>query len=72
MEYGRKNIGRTVSWVYYKDEMFRMTAPHLIVEIRYSDDSKVIIQLWDKLMYVNKIWYRIDIRAIKEILIVRS
>jgi len=31
-----KNIDRTVSWVYYKDEMFKMTAPHLIVEIRYS------------------------------------
>ena len=61
-----------MSWVYYKDEMFKMTAPHLIVEIRYSDDSKVIIQLWDALMYVNKTWHKLDIRTIKEILIVRS
>ena len=61
----------------YDDEsndgkMFKMTAPHLRIEIRYSDDSEVKIQLWDKLMYVNKMWYQIDIRAIKEILIVRS
>ena len=26
------------------------------------------IQLWDALMYVNKTWHKIDIRAIKEIL----
>lgn len=63
-----KNIGRTVSWVYYKDEMFKMTAPQLRIVIRYSDDSEVKIQLWDALMYVNKTWYKLDIRAIKEIL----
>ena len=57
----------------YDDErndgkMFKMTAPHLIIEIRYSDDSEVKIRLWDALMYVNKIWYKLDIGAIKEIL----
>ena len=48
-----------------------MTAPHLKIVIRYSDDSEVKIQLWDALMYVNKTWYKLDIRAIKEILIAR-
>ena len=51
--------------------MFKMTAPHLKIVIRYSDDSEVKIQLWDALMYVNKTWYKLDIRAIKEILIAR-
>ena len=60
----------------YDDEnnngrMFKMTAPHLKIVIRYSDDSEVKIQLWDALMYVNKTWYKLDIRAIKEILIAR-
>ena len=49
-------------------KMFKMTAPHLRIVIRYSDDSEVKIQLWDALMYVNKTWYKLDIRAIKEIL----
>ena len=49
-------------------KMFKMTAPQLRIVIRYSDDSEVKIQLWDALMYVNKTWYKIDIRAIKEIL----
>ncbi|UTC51656.1 hypothetical protein [Treponema sp. OMZ 855] len=57
----------------YDDEsndgkMFKMTAPHLRIVIRYSDGSEVKIQLWYVLMYVNKTWYKIDIRAIKEIL----
>ena len=47
---------------------FKMTAPQLRIVIRYSDDSEVKIQLWDALMYVNKTWYKLDIRAIKEIL----
>ena len=48
--------------------MFKMTTPYLRIVIRYSDDSEVEIQLWDALMYVNKTWYKLDIRAIKEIL----
>ena len=68
-----KAITDILNTAKYDDEsndgkMFKMTAPHLIVEIRYSDDSKVRIQLWDALMYVNKTWYKLDIRAIKEIL----
>ena len=68
-----KAITDILNTAKYDDEnnngrMFKMTAPHLKIVIRYSDDSEVKIQLWDALMYVNKTWYKIDIRAIKEIL----
>ena len=68
-----KAITDILNTATYDDErndgkMFKMTAPHLRIEIRYSDDSKIKIQLWDALMHVNKTWYKIDIRAIKEIL----
>ena len=68
-----KAITDILNTAKYDDEsndgkMFKMTTPHLRIEIRYSDDSKIKIQLWDALMHVNKTWYKIDIRAIKEIL----
>ena len=68
-----KAIADILNTAKYDDEsndgkMFKMTAPHLRIVIRYSDDSELKIQLWDALMYVNKTWYKIDIRAIKEIL----
>ena len=68
-----KAITDILNTAKYDDEsndgkMFKMTAPHLRIVIRYSDDSELKIQLWDALMYVNKTWYKIDIRAIKEIL----
>ncbi|UTC58379.1 hypothetical protein ABK01_08975 [Treponema sp. OMZ 305] len=68
-----KAITDILNTAKYDDErndgkMFKMTAPQLRIVIRYSDDSEVKIQLWDALMYVNKTWYKIDIRAIKEIL----
>ena len=69
-----KAITDILNTAKYDDEnnngrMFKMTAPHLKIVIRYSDDSEVKIQLWDALMYVNKTWYKLDIKAIKEILI---
>ena len=71
-----KAITDILNTAKYDDEnnngrMFKMTAPHLKIVIRYSDDSEVKIQLWDALMYVNKTWYKLDIKAIKEILIAR-
>ena len=68
-----KAITDILNTAKYDDErndgkMFKMTAPQLRIVIRYSDDSEVKIQLWDALMYVNKTWYKIDIRAMKEIL----
>ena len=68
-----KAITDILNTAKYDDEsndgkMFKMTAPQLRIVIRYSDDSEIKIQLWDALMYVNKTWYKIDIRAIKEIL----
>ena len=68
-----KAITDILNTAKYDDErndgkMFKMTAPHLRIVIRYSDNREVNIQLWDALMYVNKTWYKIDIRAIKEIL----
>ena len=68
-----KTITDILNTAKYDDEgndgkMFKMSAPYLRIEIRYSDDSEVKIQLWDALMYVNKTWYKLDIRAIKEIL----
>ena len=68
-----KAITDILNTAKYDDEnnngrMFKMTAPHLKIVIRYSDDSEVKIQLWDALMHVNKTWYKLDIRAIKEIL----
>ena len=68
-----KAITDILNTAKYDDErndgkMFKMTAPQLRIVIRYSDDSEVKIQLWDALMYVNKTWYKLDIRAIKEIL----
>ena len=71
-----KAITDILNTAKYDDEnnngrMFKMTAPHLKIVILYSDDSEVKIQLWDALMYVNKTWYKLDIRAIKEILIAR-
>ena len=68
-----KAITDILNTAKYDDErndgkMFKMTAPHLRIVIRYSDNSEVNIKLWDALMYVNKTWYKIDIRAIKEIL----
>ena len=71
-----KAITDILNTAKYDDEnnngrMFKMTAPHLKIVIRYSDDSEVKIQLWDSIMYVNKTWYKLDIRAIKEILLAR-
>ena len=71
-----KAITDILNTAKYDDEnnngrMFKMTAPHLKIVILYSDDSEVKIQLWDALMYVNKTWYKLDIKAIKEILIAR-
>ena len=71
--YDIKAITDILNTAKYDDErndgkMFKMTTPHLRIVIRYSDNSKVKIQLWDALMYVNKTWYKLDIRAIKEIL----
>ena len=68
-----KAITDILNTAKYDDErndgkMFKMTAPHLRIVIRYSDNSEVNIKLWYALMYVNKTWYKIDIRAIKEIL----
>ena len=68
-----KAITDILNTAKYDDErndgkMFKMTVPHLRIVIRYSDNSEVNIKLWDALMYVNKTWYKIDIRAIKEIL----
>ena len=68
-----KAITDILNTAKYDDErndgkMFKMTAPYLRTVIRYSDDRKIKIQLWDALMYVNKTWYKLDIRAIKEIL----
>ena len=68
-----KAITDILNTAKYDDErndgkMFKMTTPQLRIVIRYSDDSEVKIQLWDALMYVNKTWYKLDIRAIKEIL----
>ena len=68
-----KTITDILNTAKYDDErndgkMFKMTAPHLRIVIRYSDNSEVNIKLWYALMYVNKTWHKIDIRAIKEIL----
>ena len=68
-----KAITDILNTAKYDDEsndgkMFKMTAPHLRIVIRYRDDSEVNIQLWDALMYVNKTWCKLDMRAIKEIL----
>ena len=68
-----KAITDILNTAKYDDErndgkMFKMTAPQLRIVIRYSDNSEVNIKLWYALMYVNKTWYKIDIRAIKEIL----
>ncbi|MFC2308643.1 MAG: hypothetical protein ACFNUH_05805 [Bacteroidota bacterium] len=71
-----KAITDILNTAKYDDErndgkMFKITAPHLRIVIRYSDNSEVNIKLWYALMYVNKTWYKLDIRAIKEILIAR-
>ena len=68
-----KAITDILNTAKYDDEsndgkMFKMTTPHLRIVIRYSDNTKLKIQSRDELMYVNKNWYKIDIRAIKEIL----
>ena len=59
-----KAITDIVNTAKYDDErndgkMFKMTTPHLRIVIRYSDNSKVKIQLWDALMYVNKTWHKL-------------
>lgn len=69
-----KAITDILNTAKYDDEMndgrlFKKIAAHLIIEILYSDDSEVTIQLWDdNTMYVNQIWYRLNVRAVKEIL----
>ena len=49
------------------DKMFKMAIPSFDIDIQYSDGHKVNVKLWDNIMYVERIWYQLDIKSIKEI-----
>lgn len=40
----------------------KMTAEEYAIKIIYRDDSRICIQLWDSLMRIDQIWYRLDRR----------
>ena len=40
----------------------KMTAEEYAIKIIYRDDSRMCVQLWDGLMRIDQIWYRLDRR----------
>ena len=38
------------------------------IKIIFRDESKIYVQLWDNLMRINQIWYRLDTKQLEETL----
>ena len=57
--------------VYAEDmndgRMFKMRAAEYTIKIVCRDDSRISIQIWDDLMRIDQIWYRLDLLDRKQL-----
>lgn len=72
-EAGIKQLTDILNRAAYDDDMndgrmFKMKAAERTIKIIYRDDSRICVQLWDNLMRINQIWYRLNTKQLEEIL----
>ena len=48
--------------------MVKMKVAERTIKIIFRDESKLYVQLWDNLMRINQIWYRLDTKQLEETL----
>ena len=48
--------------------MIKMKVAERTIKIIFRDESKIYVQLWDNLMRINQIWYRLDTKQLEETL----
>ena len=48
--------------------MVKMKVAERTIRIIFRDESKIYVQLWDNLMRINQIWYRLDTKQLEETL----
>ena len=48
--------------------MVKMKVAERTIKIIFRDESKIYFQLWDNLMRINQIWYRLDTKQLEETL----
>lgn len=48
--------------------MVKMKVAERTIKIIFRDESKIYVQLWDNLMRINQIWYRLDTKQLEETL----
>ena len=48
--------------------MVKMKVVERTIKIIFRDESKIYVQLWDNLMRINQIWYRLDTKQLEETL----
>ncbi len=49
-------------------QMVKMKVAERTIKIIFRDESKIYVQLWDNLMRINQIWYRLDTKQLEETL----
>lgn len=72
-EAGIKQLTDILNRAVYDDDMndgrmFKMKAAERTIKIIYHDNGRTRIELWNNIMRVDRIWYRIDIKRLEEIL----
>ena len=48
--------------------MIKMKVAERTIKIIFRDENKIYVQLWDNLMRINQIWYRLDTKQLEETL----
>ena len=48
--------------------MVKMKVAERTIKIIFRDESKIYVQLWDNLMRINQVWYRLDTKQLEETL----
>ena len=48
--------------------MVKMKVAERTIKIIFRDESKIYVQLWDNLIRINQIWYRLDTKQLEETL----
>ena len=54
--------------VHDDGRMVKMKVAERTIKIIFRDESKIYVQLWDNLMRINQIWYRLDTKQLEETL----
>ena len=48
--------------------MVKMKVAERTIKIIFRDETKIYVQLWDNLMRINQIWYRLGTKQLEETL----